>query len=121
VVLNHLYRLTDLQSSFGIINLSIVHGRPAILNLKETLEVFVEHRREVVSRRTRFELSKAEGQREIVEGLGMAITEVDVVIKTIRESRDPDIAREKLMALPLKGLEEFVRRAGRPDEEVAAA
>ncbi len=121
VVLNHLYRLTDLQSSFGIINLSIVHGRPAILNLKETLEVFVEHRREVVSRRTRFELSKAEAQREIVEGLGMAITEVDLVIKTIRESRDPDIARDRLMALPLKGLEDFVRRAGRPEDEIQKA
>src|SRR5690606_34632860 len=121
VVLNQLYRLTDLQSSFGIINLSIVHGRPAVLTLKETLEVFIEHRREVVSRRTRFELSKAEAQREIVEGLGMAITEVDLVIKTIRESRDPDVARERLMALPLKGLEEFVRRAGRPEEEIETA
>ena len=121
VVLNHLYRLTDFQSSFGIINLSIVHGRPAVMNLKETLHVFVEHRREVVSRRTRFELTKAEGQREIVEGLGMATTEVDLVIKTIRESRDPEIARERLMALPLKGLEDFVRRAGRPESEIEAA
>jgi len=121
VVLNHLYRLTDLQSSFGIINLSIVHGRPAILNLKETLKVFIEHRREVVSRRTRFELTRAEGQREIVEGLGMATTEVDLVIKTIRDSRDPETARQRLMALPLKGLEAFVTRAGRPQEEIEAA
>jgi DNA gyrase subunit A len=121
VVLNHLYRLTDLQSSFGIINLSIVHGRPAVMTLKETLAVFIEHRREVVSRRTRFELSRAEAQREIVEGLGMATTEVDLVIKTIRESRDPDQARDRLMALPLKGLEEFVRRAGRPEVEIQAA
>ncbi|HXS15593.1 MAG TPA: DNA topoisomerase (ATP-hydrolyzing), partial [Polyangiaceae bacterium] len=121
VVLNHLYRLTDLQSSFGIINLSIVHGRPAVMNLKETLAVFVEHRREVVSRRTRFELSRAEAQREIVEGLGMATTEVDLVIKTIRDSRDPDQARDRLMALPLQGLEGFVRRAGRPEAEIQAA
>ena len=121
VVLNHLYRLTDLQSSFGIINLSIVHGRPAVMNLKETLGVFIEHRREVVSRRTRFELSKAEGQREIVEGLGMVTTETDLVIKTIRESRDPEEARERLMSLPLSGLEEFVRRAGRPEAEIQAA
>lgn len=121
VVLNHLYRQTDLQSSFGIINLSIVHGRPAVLNLRETLEVFIEHRREVVSRRTRFELSKAEAQREIVEGLGMAVTEVDLVIRTIRESRDPDVAKERLRSLPLKGLEEFVRRAGRPESEIEAA
>jgi DNA gyrase subunit A len=121
VVLNQLYRLTDMQASFGIINLSIVDGRPAVLDLKQTLEHFVWHRREVVSRRTRFELTEAEGKREIVEGLGMAVTEVDLVIKTIRESRDPDEAKERLMKLPLKGLEEFVRRAGRPEAEIAAA
>ena len=121
VVLNQLYRLTDMQSSFGIINLSIVDQRPEVLDLKQTLERFVEHRREVISRRTRFELTKAEGQREIVEGLGMAVTEVDLVIKTIRESPDPDEAQTRLMALPLKGLEAFVRRAGRPEAEIAAA
>ena len=121
VVLNQLYQLTDLQTSFGIINLSIVDSRPAVLDLKETLRLFVEHRRDVVSRRTRFELTKAEGQREIVEGLGMAVTEVDLVIKTIRESKDPDEALTRLMALPLKGLEEFVRRAGRPESEIEAA
>ncbi len=121
VVLNQLYRLTDLQTSFGIINLAIVHGRPAVLSLKETLQHFIEHRREVVSRRTRFELAKAEGQRELIEGLGMAITEVDLVIRTIRESPDPDVARERLMALPLRGLEAFVRRAGRPEAELEEA
>jgi DNA gyrase subunit A len=121
VVLNQLYQLTDLQTSFGIINLSIVDSRPAVLDLKETLRLFVEHRREVVSRRTRFELSKAEGQREVVEGLGMAVTEVDLVIKTIRESKDPEEALVRLMALPLKGLEEFVRRAGRPEAEIERA
>jgi DNA gyrase subunit A len=121
VVLNQLYRLTDLQASFGIINLSIVDSRPEVLDLKQTLERFVEHRREVISRRTRFELTRAEGQREIVEGLGMAVTEVDLVIKTIRESPDPDAAQARLMALPLKGLEAFVRRAGRPEAEIAAA
>jgi DNA gyrase subunit A len=121
VVLNQLYRLTDMQSSFGIINLSIVDSRPEVLDLKQTLERFVEHRREVISRRTRFELTKAEGQREIVEGLGMAVTEVDRVIKTIRESPDPEQAQLRLMALELKGLEAFVRRAGRPQAELAAA
>jgi len=121
VVLNQLYRLTDLQCTFGIINLAIVDGRPAVLSLKETLVHFIQHRREVVSRRTRFELSKAEAQRELIEGLGMAVTEVDVVIRTIRESKDPDEARDRLMALPLKGLEAFVRRAGRPEAEIATA
>jgi DNA gyrase subunit A len=121
VVLNQLYRMTDMQSSFGIINLSIVDGRPAVLDLKQTLECFVGHRREVVSRRTRFELTEAEGKREIVEGLGMAVTEVDLVVKTIRESKDPDEAKLRLMELPLRGLEEFVRRAGRPEAEIQAA
>ena len=121
VVLNQLYRMTDLQSSYGVINLAIVKGRPEVLDLKAALSVFVEHRREVVTRRTRFELNKAEAERELVEGLGMAITEVDAVIKTIRESEDPEIARHRLMAMPLHGLEEFVRRAGRPEAEILAA
>ena len=121
VVLNQLYRLTDIQSSFGVINLAIVDGRPAVLNLAEMLRIFIEHRREVVSRRTRFELAKAEAQRELVEGLGMAVTEVDVVIRTIRSSADPDEARERLMQLPLQGLEAFVLRAGRPESEVQTA
>jgi DNA gyrase subunit A len=121
VVLNQLFRLTDMQSSFGIINLSIVDGRPAVLDLRQTLECFVGHRREVLSRRTRFELTEAEGKREIVEGLGMATTEVDLVVKTIRDSKDPEEAKVRLMELPLKGLEEFVRRAGRPEAEIQAA
>ncbi len=121
VVLNHLYRMTDLQTSFGIINLAIVKNRPAVLDLKETLNLFIEHRREVVSRRTRYELTHAEAQKELVEGLGMAVTEVDLVIKTIRASRDPEEARGALMRLPLHGLEAFVRRAGRPESEIVKA
>jgi DNA gyrase subunit A len=121
VVINQLYRMTDLQTSFGVINLSIVRGRPAVLDLKQTLEVFVEHRRDVVTRRTRYELRQAEAQREIVEGLGMATTEVDLVVRTIRQSRDTDSARAALMKLPLTGLEAFVRRAGRPDAEIEVA
>ncbi len=101
IVINQLYRLTELQSSFGVINLAIVRGRPAVMNLRETLAVFVEHRRDVVTRRTRFELNQAEAQREIVEGLGMATTEVDLVVKTNRSSRDVEAARQALMALPL--------------------
>ena len=121
VVINQLYRMTDLQTSFGVINLAIVRGRPAVLDLKETLSCFVEHRRDVVTRRTRYELRQAEAQREIVEGLGMATTEVDLVVRTIRASRDSETARVALMALPLKGLEAFVLRAGRPESEVAEA
>jgi len=121
IIINQLYRMTDLQSTFGVINLAIVGGRPKVLDLKQSLEVFIEHRRDVVTRRTRFELRQAEGQKEIVEGLGMAITEVDTVIKTIRGSKDPDEAKAKLMALPLSGLEAFVKRAGRPAAEVEIA
>ncbi len=121
VVLNQLFRLTDLQASFGVINLSIAHGRPAVLNLKETLEHFVEHRREVVTRRTRYDLRQAEAQREIVEGLGMATSDIDRVIDTIRKSADPDEARENLLKLSLHGFGEFLRRAGRPDAECAEA
>jgi len=121
VVLNQLYKNTQLQESFGVINLSIVGGQPKVLSLAEMLRVFVDHRRDVVTRRTRFELRAAEAQREVVLGLGMATTDIDRVIQTIRESPDVDTARERLMALPLHGLEEFVRRAGRPEEEIAQA
>ena len=121
VVLNQLYRLTDLQSTFGVINLSIAGGRPAVLNLKETIEHFIEHRREVVTRRTRFELRKAEAQLEITEGLGVATGDIDRIVATIRASKDPDEAREALMKLPLSGLGELLRRAERPEAEVEAA
>jgi DNA gyrase subunit A len=121
VVINQLYRMTDLQTTFGVINLAIHNGRPAVLDLKQTLAAFIEHRREVVTRRSRFELRQAEGQREIIEGLGMAVTDIDVVIRTIRESRDGEEARAALMRLPLKGLELFVARAGRPQAEIDEA
>ncbi len=121
IVLNQLYRMTALQSTFGFNCLAIVGQRPKTLGLKETLEHFIQHRREVVTRRTRYELRQALSQRELVEGLGMAVTEVDLVVQTIRDSRDPEEARGRLMKLPLKGLEEFVRRAGRPEDELAEA
>jgi len=121
IVLNQLYQQTALQSTFGVIMLAIVNGQPQVLSLKQAIQHFIAHRREVVTRRTRHELREAKSQRELVEGLGMATTEIDLVVKTIRESSDPDVARARLMQLPLKGLEEFVRRAGRPEEEIAAA
>ncbi len=121
VVLNNLYKNTQLQETFGVNTLAIVGGQPKMLSLEAALRVFVEHRRDVVTRRTRFELRQAEGQRELVLGLGMATTDIDTVIQTIRESPDVDTAKTRLMALPLKGLEEFVRRAGRPESEIAEA
>ncbi|MFO0001698.1 MAG: DNA gyrase subunit A, partial [bacterium] len=105
VVLNNLYKSTQLQETFGVNHLAIVGGQPRLLTLKHALQVFIDHRRDVVTRRSRFELRQAEGQREIVLGLGMATTEIDKVIQTIRESPDVEVARQRLMALPLKGLE----------------
>jgi DNA gyrase subunit A len=121
VVLNQLYRMTDLQTSFGVINLSIANGRPEVLDLKQTLVYFIDHRREVVTRRCRYELRQAEAQRELVEGLGMATSDIDRIVKTIRASRDTDEAKTNLLALPLRGLGEFLRRAKRPEAECIAA
>ncbi|MEM7606681.1 MAG: DNA gyrase subunit A [Myxococcota bacterium] len=121
IVLNSLYRMTALQSTFGVNCLAIVGQRPKLLTLKDALVHFIDHRRDVVTRRTRYELKQALAQLELVEGLGMAVTEVDLVVQTIRNSKDPDEARARLMELPLKGLEEFIRRAGRPDDEIEEA
>jgi DNA gyrase subunit A len=97
VVLNNLYKHTQLQSSFGIIMLAIVGGRPKVLSLLELIESFVEFRREVVRRRTEFELRKAEARRHILEGLKIALDHLDAVITLIRASRNPGEAREGLI------------------------
>ena len=96
VVLNQLFSSTQLQSSFGIINLALVNGRPQCLNLKELVRYFVEHRVEVVTRRTRFDLRKAEERAHILEGLVIALAHIDEVIAIIRGSRDVDIAKAGL-------------------------
>jgi DNA gyrase subunit A len=98
VVLNNLYKHTPLQSSFGVIMLAIVGGRPKVLNLLELVESFVEFRREVVRRRTEFELRKAEARYHILEGLKIALDHLDAVIKLIRGSKTVPEAREGLMA-----------------------
>ncbi len=97
VVLNNLYKHTPLQSSFGIIMLAIVGGRPKVLNLLELVESFVEFRREVVRRRTEFELRKAEARYHILEGLKIALDHLDAVIALIRASKTVPEAREGLM------------------------
>jgi DNA gyrase subunit A len=98
VVLNNLYKHTQLQTSFGIIMLAIVGGRPKVLSLLELIESFVEFRREVVRRRTEFELRKAEARRHILEGLKIALDHLDAVIALIRASRNPAEARDGLIA-----------------------
>ncbi|HLM61032.1 MAG TPA: DNA topoisomerase (ATP-hydrolyzing), partial [Pyrinomonadaceae bacterium] len=93
VVLNKLYKLTPLQMSFGIINIAIVDGQPKVLNLKQILEAFVEFRKEVVRRRTEFELRKAQARAHILEGLNKAIDALDYIIPLIRNSRSLDEAK----------------------------
>ena len=97
VVLNKLYKLTPMQTSFGVINLAIVNGQPRVLNLKQMLESFIEFRREVVRRRTEYELKKARARAHILEGLTKAIDALDFIVTTIRNSRSVDEARLWLM------------------------
>jgi DNA gyrase subunit A len=97
VILNNLYKHTPLQSSFGIIMLAIVGGRPRVLNLLELVESFIDFRREVVRRRTEFELKKAEARYHILEGLKIALDHLDAVIALIRGSKTPPEARVGLM------------------------
>ncbi|MDX1759081.1 MAG: DNA gyrase subunit A, partial [Arenibacter algicola] len=97
IVLNTLYKYTSLQSSFSVNNIALVKGRPQLLNVKEMIHYFVEHRHEVVVRRTEFELKKAEDRAHILEGLIIASDNIDEVIAIIRASSNADEAREKLM------------------------
>ena len=97
VVLNKLFKMTDLQSSFSVNNIALVNGRPQTLNLKQLLEAFVDHRHEVVIRRTRFDLAKAEERAHILEGLIIASDHIDEVVKLIRSSRTREEAKTRLM------------------------
>jgi len=97
IVLNKLYKYTQLQSSFSVNNIALVNGRPQMLNLKEMIHYFVEHRHDVVVRRTKFELKKAEDRAHILEGLIIASDNIDEVIKIIRASQSADVARESLI------------------------
>jgi len=97
IVLNTLYKYTQLQSSFSVNNIALVKGRPQMLNLKDMIHYFVEHRHDVVVRRTKFELRKAEERAHILEGLIIASDNIDEVIKLIRGSKDGEEARNKLI------------------------
>ncbi|HJQ70116.1 MAG TPA: DNA gyrase subunit A [Blastocatellia bacterium] len=97
IVLNNLYKLTPMQQTFGVINLAIVNGQPRELTLMDTLSIFIDHRRDVVIRRTRYELKKAEARAHILEGLKKALDNLDAVISVIRKSRATQEAREALM------------------------
>ncbi|MBT6007621.1 MAG: DNA gyrase subunit A, partial [Prolixibacteraceae bacterium] len=97
VVLNKLYKYTSLQTSFNVNNIALVNGRPKMLNIKDLIRYFVEHRHEVITRRTQYELEQAEKRAHILEGLIIASDNIDEVISIIRSSSTPDEAREKLI------------------------
>ncbi len=97
-VLNQLYKYTMLQSTFGVQMLALVDGEPRLLSLRRALQIFIEHRREVIVRRSQFELDKARARAHILEGLLIALAHLDEVIQTIRQSPDADVAKERLMS-----------------------
>ncbi|WP_428266506.1 DNA gyrase subunit A [Haliangium sp.] len=121
VVLNNLFKMTALQTTFNANMLAIVNGRPQMLSLRDALDVFIQHRRSVVTRRCLYELRQARDRREIVEGLGLAVLQIDRVIDIIRTSKDTDEAKQRLMSEKMSGLDGFLERAGRPAEEVERA
>ena len=97
IMLNQLYKHTQLQDTFGVIMLALVDNQPRILTLKQVLHYYIQHQEDVITRRTRYELSKAEARAHILEGLTIALDHLDAVITTIRESQTTDIARNALM------------------------
>ncbi|MBP9727234.1 MAG: DNA gyrase subunit A [Gammaproteobacteria bacterium] len=97
VVLNNLYSLTQLQTVFGINMVALVDGQPRLLNLKQIMESFIIHRQEVVTRRTLFDLNKAKDRSHILEGLGIALVNIDVVIDLIKKAENPQIAKQQLL------------------------
>ena len=115
VVLNKLYKLTPMQSSFGVINLAIVNGQPRVLNLKQMLECFIDFRREVVRRRTEYELRKARARAHVLEGLTKAIDALDSIVTLIRNSRSVDEARQWLMG-QMKTMSEVKTWKGVPSD-----
>ncbi len=98
IVLNNLFKYTQLQSSFGVNNVALVKGKPKTLNLKDLIKYYVEHRHDVVTRRTQYELNEAEKRAHILQGYLIALDNLDAVIALIRSSRDPEIAKEGLMS-----------------------
>lgn len=114
VVLNNLYAQTQLQSVFGINVVALVDGQPRILNLKDMLEAFIRHRREVVTRRTVYELRKARERGHVLEGQAVALSNIDPVIALIKASPSPAEAKERLIATPWESsaVEQMVERAG---------
>ena len=99
VVLNNLYKHTQMETTFGIIMLALANGQPRVMDLKRILDHFIQHRRDVVIRRTRFELRKAEERAHILEGLKIALDHLDEIIALIRNSKTPEEAKTGLMTI----------------------
>jgi len=97
-VLNYLLKHTQLRTNFGVIMLALVDGTPRVLNLRQIIQLYIDHRKEIIVRRTRFELEKAKSRAHILEGLRIALQYLDEIIKIIRESKNPEIARQILMS-----------------------
>ena len=122
VVLNNLFSQTQMQTVFGINNVALVEGKPTLLNLKQILEVFVNHRKEVVSRRTLFELRKARERGHVLEGLSIALANIDSMIELIKKCKDGPEAKSKLLAKKWKpgNVKKMLKKAGseacRPEE-----
>ncbi|RNC67680.1 MAG: DNA gyrase subunit A [Desulfuromonadales bacterium] len=114
VILNHLYKQTQMQTSFGINMLAIVAGRPRVLTLRDAIGHFIDHRREIVTRRTIFELKKAEARAHILEGLKIALDWLDAVIELIRASKNPEEAKAGLMAGNFSD-PDYLKKLGIPD------
>ncbi|UCD30038.1 MAG: DNA gyrase subunit A, partial [Planctomycetota bacterium] len=126
VVLNQLYQYTPLQSNFNVMNIALVNRQPKTLNLRQIIDVYIDHRKDVIRRRTTHLLRKARQRAHIVEGLILAVGDIDEIIKLIKESPDPQTAKERLMARPLRLAEQgafvkllpeaFVKRASEEDQ-----
>ncbi|MCK5223291.1 DNA topoisomerase 4 subunit A, partial [Candidatus Calescamantes bacterium] len=96
-ILNYLYKHSQMQTTFGIIMLALVKGQPKVLNIKQVLQEYINHRHEIITRRTKFELKEAENRAHILEGLKIAIDNIDEIIELIKKSKDPESAKEKLI------------------------
>lgn len=131
VVLNQLYRYTALQSNFNVMNIALVNRQPRTLTLRQMIDIYIEHRKNVIRRRTLFLMRKARQRAHIVEGLILAVGDIDEIIKLIRESPDPPTAKERLMARGLRLAEQgafiqmlpeaFVARVTSEDQQLSAA
>src|SRR5690606_4730969 len=102
LVLNQLYEFTPLQTNFNVMNIAVINRQPRTLNLRQMIDIYIDHRKEVIRRRTAYLLRKARQRAHVVEGLILAVGDIDEIIRLIKESPDPATARQRLMARGLR-------------------